>query len=253
MYHRVGEANSSWERKYCVHPSQFLSHMLMLKKAGWHAIELDDFFAWLKGLLVLESRSFLLTFDDGYSGVHQYAAPILSELGWPATVFLVSKLIGQRDNWCHGENPSGNTYPLMDWNSIRDLKKKGFTFQSHTRTHPDLSTLSDGELEAELSGARVDLSNSLDSEVEYLAYPYGRYDERVLKATVSAGYKAAFSVQPGFNRQFTDLFRIRRLDVFGTDSATSLKIKMALGTNDGSFGKLLRYGLDRILDRVRNP
>ena len=48
----------------------------------------------------LPDGSFLLTFDDGFLGVYEYAVPVLRDLGWPATVFLVSQRIGGRDDWC---------------------------------------------------------------------------------------------------------------------------------------------------------
>lgn len=86
--------------------------------------------------------------------------------------------------------------------------------------------------------------------VPYLAYPYGRHDERVIEATRAAGYRAAFSVQPGFNRPELDLYRIRRIDVFGTDSAARLLRKVKLGSNDGSLAMEVRYFAKRLGARV---
>lgn len=250
MYHRVGEAHNNWERKYCVSAARFADHMHMLAHAGWHAVSIDDFFAWLEGRSELPDQSFLLTFDDGFLGVHEHAAPVLQAFGWPATVFLVSQLIGQRDAWCESHNPSGVTYPLMDASHIRELREQGFSFHSHTRNHADLPTLDDPALTDQLAGARADLHALLGEDIPYLAYPYGHYDDRVLKASQAAGYRAAFSVQPGFNRRDIDRFRLRRLDVFGTDSAQALKRKITLGSNDGSLGNSIRYGLNRVLARL---
>jgi peptidoglycan/xylan/chitin deacetylase (PgdA/CDA1 family) len=250
MYHRVGEAHNDWERKYCVSPRRFSDHMRTLAHAGWGAVSIDDFFAWLDGRIELPEQSFLLTFDDGFLGVHEHAAPVLKALGWPATVFLVSQLIGQRDTWCEAHNPSGVTYPLMDTTHIRALRGQGFSFHSHTRNHADLPTLGDGQLHDQLAGAREDLQALLGEEVPYLAYPYGHYDDRVRQAARAAGYRAAFSVQPGFNRRDIDRFRLRRLDVFGTDSAAALRRKITLGSNDGTLGHSLRYGANRVLVRM---
>jgi peptidoglycan/xylan/chitin deacetylase (PgdA/CDA1 family) len=250
MYHRVGEAHNDWERKYCVSAARFADHMRTLARAGWRAVPIDDFFNWLNGITQLPEQSFLLTFDDGFLGVHEHAAPILTALGWPATVFLVSRLIGQRDTWCEGHNPSAATYPLMEASHIREMLAQGFSFQSHTRNHPDLPALDDKELHDQLAGARDDLQALLGEAVDYLAYPYGHYDDRVLYATQAAGYRAAFSVQPGFNRREVDRFRLRRLDVFGTDSSSALKRKITLGSNDGSLRHSLQYGASRVLARL---
>ncbi len=250
MYHRVGEANNDWERKYCVSPQRFADHMRTLMHTGWRAVSIEDFFAWLDGHAELPEQSFLLTFDDGFLGVHEHAAPVLAALGWPATVFLVSQLIGKRDDWCEAHNPSGVTYPLLDASHIRELRGQGFSFHSHTRNHADLPTLDDRQLHDQLAGSRTDLQALLGEEVAYLAYPYGHYDDRVLQAAQVAGYRAAFSVQPGFNRRDIDRFRLRRLDVFGTDSAAALRRKITLGSNDGSLGHSFRYGASRVLARL---
>lgn len=250
MYHRVGNARNDWEYKYCVSTARFADHMHALNRSGWRAVTIDSFFAWLDGSLELPEQSFLLTFDDGFLDVYEHAAPVLVAMGWPATVFLVSQLIGQRDIWCEAHNPGGATYPLMDASIIRELHAQGFSFHSHSRNHADLPTLEDKQLYNELAGAREDLEALLGKVVDYLAYPYGHYDERVLHAAQMAGYRAAFSVQPGFNRREVDRFRLRRLDIFGTDSPAMLLRKISLGSNDGSLRQSVRYYGGRALARL---
>ena len=251
MYHRIGEARNAWEAKYCVSSQRFSAHMQSLARAGRHAVSLTDFFAWLDGKCALPEGAFLLTFDDGFLGLHEHALPILSTLGFPATVFLVSALTGRHDEWCRASNPSGATYPLLDRQHILEMAKHGFAFQSHTRHHADLPTLNDGSLADELAGSKAELEDLLSASVDYLAYPFGRYDERVLVATRAAGYRAAFSVQPGFNRPDIDRFRIRRLDVFGTDTPAMLTRKLHFGSNDGSLRQTMRYYGARLASRLR--
>jgi len=250
MYHRIGTAHNAWERKYCVSPQRFAEHMQALANAGWSAVSIHDFFGWLDGKRELPEQSFLLTFDDGFLGIFTDAAPTLEKLKWPATVFLVTALTGQRDVWCAEHNPSGATYPLLDASHIHELRGRNFSFQSHTRDHADLPTLGDVELREQLSGAREDLAALLGEAPPYLAYPYGRHDERVLQAARAAGYLAAFSVQPGFNRRDIDRFRLRRLDVFGTDSSAALRRKIELGSNDGSLRNHVRYKYERLRARL---
>lgn len=241
MYHRLGESHNDWEKKYCVSPERFREHMQLLAKQGYHAVGINDFMDWMKGQRVLPEGSFLLTFDDGFLGIHDHAAAVLEPLKWPATVFLVSGLTGLCDEWCRDHNPSGATYPLLDQGHIESLRQRGFSFHSHTRSHPDLTSLSAPHLADELSGSRDDLTELLGEPVDYLAYPYGRYNAEVVGAAESAGYTAAFSVQPGFNRPDTDRFRIRRIDVFGTDTAAMLGRKIRFGSNDGTWKMSVLY------------
>jgi peptidoglycan/xylan/chitin deacetylase (PgdA/CDA1 family) len=250
MYHRVGEARNDWERRYCVSPERFADQMSYLAKKGMSACSIEDFFAWLDGKKPLREGSFLLTFDDGFLGVYEFAAPVLKHMGWTATVFLVSTLLDGQDEWSRNHNPDGNTYPLMGAKHIAALAEEGFSFQSHTRSHADLLTLSDDDLTIELEGSLQDLQALLETPVAYLAYPYGRHDERVVKATQAAGYRAAFSVQPGFNRQQVDRYRIRRLDIFGTDTPAMLARKMFFGSNEGGWLPSVRYYGERALARL---
>jgi len=251
MYHRVGDARNDWERRYCISRGRFASHMQALQRGGMRPCSIEDFVAWLKGAGTLREGSFVLTFDDGFLGVYEHAFPLLSQMGWPATVFLVSGLIGGTDEWTGRENPSGETYPLLGRREIEEMARGGFSFHSHTRSHPDLRQLSRPAMIEELAGARRDLEDLLGRSVPYLAYPYGWYDENVVEAVKASGYTAAFSVQPGFNRRDVDPYRIRRLDAYGTDTASALLRKVNLGSNDGSLWHSVRYYGNRVAARLR--
>lgn len=250
MYHRVGTVANDWERRYCVTPEQFAAHMSALVRRGMRACTIHDFIEWRNGRLRLSPGAFVLTFDDGFKGVYEHAFPCLVSMAWPATVFLVSGQIGKTDHWTRSENPSNGAHPLLGVGEIREMARNGIAFHSHSRSHADLTTLAPGQLRDELEGARRDLEVLLGEPVPYLAYPYGRYNDAVLEATRNAGYEAAFSVQPGFNRRDVDSFRIRRLDIFGTDTTSMLLRKVKFGSNDGSMRRTIRYYRDRLAARL---
>lgn len=250
MYHRVGTANNAWERKYCVSPERFATQLRVLARRGMSAVGIHDFVAWLEGERELPQGSFLITFDDGFRGVRDHALPVLERYQWPATVFLVSDLIGKQDEWTRPSNPDGAIYPLLDAEEILDMAKRGISFHSHTRTHPSLPTLDDVQLSEELVASRAALRSLIGRDVEFLAYPFGHSDDRVEAATHAAGYRAAFSTQPGFNRRNVNRFRIRRIDVFGTDTPTTLLRKVKFGSNDGSLSHAARYYLSRLKSRL---
>jgi peptidoglycan/xylan/chitin deacetylase (PgdA/CDA1 family) len=246
MYHRVGMANNPWEARYAISPANFAAHMETLARKGYRAVAADALVDWLEGGPPLPAGAFVLTFDDGFRGVREHALPVLERMGWPFTVFLVSGLIGGEDVWTRAFNPDGTTYPLLDEAEIRDMLERGVSFHSHTRSHADLPTLGDVQLADQLASPRDALAKLVGHDVPYIAYPFGHVDERVEAATRAAGYRAAFSTQPGFNRRDVNPFRIRRLDVFGTDTPAMLLRKIKLGTNDGSLAHAARYYLSRL-------
>ncbi|QSA98002.1 polysaccharide deacetylase family protein [Methylococcus sp. EFPC2] len=251
MYHRVDDAKSDGESRYAVEPERFAAHMHALAQAGYRAIRIDDLTGWLEGRLPgLPEKSFVLTFDDGFLGVHDHAWPILRELNWPFTVFLVSDLIGKTDEWTRKENPGRMGHPLMSVDHIGAMQANGVSFHSHTRHHASLTSLDDETLADELAGSRKILGEVLGIPAHFLAYPYGHVDERVEKAVRAAGYQAAFSTQPGFNRADVNPFRIRRLDVYGTDTAAALVRKIKLGSNEGGLSPILRYYWNRALAKL---
>lgn len=248
MYHRVGKPLDQTDCRYCVPAQQFVRQMEALRTRGYRAVSLSAFMGWLAGGDALPQGSFLLTFDDGFRGVYEHAYPWLREARWPFTIFIVTGLIGKRDLW--NRPSSGGTGDLLCQEEIREMQRQGVEFQSHTRTHAHLPQLSDDRLAAELTGSKADLESLLASPVHYLAYPFGETDARVINAVRAAGYAAAFSSEPGFNRHNVDRYRIRRLDVYGTDSPRSLRRKAELGTNDGALLGELRYKAKRLWHRL---
>jgi peptidoglycan/xylan/chitin deacetylase (PgdA/CDA1 family) len=249
MYHRVGPAHNAWEARYAITPETFAQHMQALRRARHHAVTVDALVDWLEGGPSLPPGAIVVTFDDGFRGVHDHALPVMESLGWPFTVFLVADLIGRDDAWTRHENPAGVTYPLLDADEIADMQRRGVAFHSHTLNHPSLPTLDDAALAEQLGGSRVRLSQLLGREVRYLAYPFGHVDDRVEAATRAAGYRAAFSTRSGFNRRDVERFRIRRLDVYGTDTVAMLLRKVRFGSNDGSLTQAATYYVSRVTSR----
>jgi len=250
MYHRVGSARNAWEARYAIAPARFEAHMLALARHGMQSVPVDALSNWFENGTSLSAGAFVLTFDDGFRSVLEHALPVLERLRWPFTVFLVSNLVGKEDVWTHAANPDGATYPLLGADEILDMQRRGVAFHSHTCSHASLPSLDDERLEQELVESRAALERLLGRKVDYLAYPFGHADERVVAAARRAGYRAAFSTQPGFNRRDVDRFRIRRIDVYGTDTPAMLMRKVRLGTNDGGLSNLARYYLRQAKARL---
>lgn len=250
MYHRVGDVRDAGEARHAISAANFAAHMHALARAGYRAVGIDALVEWILRGSPLPAGAVLITFDDGFRGVRDHALPVLERLNWPFAVFLVSDLIGAEAEWMRRSDRRSAPYPLLNIDEIRDMQNRGCSFHSHTRSHANLPTLDDRELDSELRGSRTRLQELLDDEVRYLAYPFGRADERVEAATRAAGYTAAFTTESGFNRQGVNRFRIRRLDVYGSDTAAMLMRKIHLGSNDGSLGEMVAYYLRRVASRL---
>lgn len=246
MYHRVGIPDHA-EDIYCIRPEDFSAQMAALHRANWRAVSVEDFDRWRQGEITLPENSFVLTFDDGFTGVHDFAAPVLQNLDWPATLFLVAGKLGGCSDWEVTLRTAMPAHPLMDASQLRALAAQGFSLHSHSLLHHDLTQLDPEHVERDLDTSRSRIGEITGQPPAYLAYPYGRHNEAVCDAAQRAGFKLAFSVKSGFNRPTEHPYQIRRLDVFGTDTPAMLLRKIRLGVNDGSLGYLMRYYLSRIL------
>lgn len=250
MYHRVERTVSPAETAYAVSLKLFAAQMEWLARHAWQPCTIRAFEAWSGGRATLPARSVLITFDDGFAGLHEHVLPLLAARGWPATVFLVSGLIGQHDTWMAREQHVADRHPLLGRGQIVEMARAGFEFHSHTSQHPDLTTLDDAALREQLAGSRLALQDLLGTAVDYLAYPFGRNDERVRAEAAAAGYRLAFSVDPGFNRPGQERLAMRRLDITGRDTPACFGRKVTLGSNDGSLGQQWRYLAGRVRARL---
>src|SRR4026208_1241874 len=92
-----------------------------------------------------------ITFDDGFLNFTSSAMPLLSHLGFPATVFVVSDAVGGTNAWGGREVAVIPTLPLMTWPDIGRARDAGFEIGAHTRTHPRLTSLTPPQVEDEMS------------------------------------------------------------------------------------------------------
>lgn len=250
MYHRVEPVVAGADRAYAVSRDRFAAHLHWLAVNGWQPCTLRAFDAWFSGREHLPERSVLITFDDGFAGLHEHVMPLLAERGWPATVFLVSGLIGLDDRWIAREHGVAARHALLDRGQIAEMAALGFEFHSHSADHLDLTTLDDAALRQQVAGSRAALQEMLGTAVDFFAYPFGRHDERVRSAVQAAGYGLAFSVDPGFNRPGQNRHAVRRLDITGHDTVERFGRKVTLGGNDGSRTAQWRYLAARIGARL---
>jgi peptidoglycan/xylan/chitin deacetylase (PgdA/CDA1 family) len=126
-----------------------------------------------------ETDAVALTFDDGFLNFTSSALPVLSHQGFPATVFVVSDAVGSNNDWGGRPSPGIPTLPLMSWSDLRRLRDSGFEVGAHTRTHPDLTTLSPTQLQDEMAGCAARIAAELGQKPGAFAYPYGAVNDGV--------------------------------------------------------------------------
>jgi peptidoglycan/xylan/chitin deacetylase (PgdA/CDA1 family) len=128
-----------------------------------------------------EKDAVALTFDDGFLNFTSMAMPELSRRGLAATVFVVSDAVGGSNEWGGRPSPGIPKLPLMGWEDLGRARDAGFEIGAHTRTHPWLTSLEQGQLEDEVTGCVDRISTEIGKRPRHFAYPYGDVNERVAR------------------------------------------------------------------------
>jgi peptidoglycan/xylan/chitin deacetylase (PgdA/CDA1 family) len=102
-YHRVVDRvidNGPVSPSLCVSTDTFRRQMRQVQR-DFQVLSLEEAMAAITGTLPLERDACAITFDDGYRDVYTRAAPILAELGMPATVFVPTGYVGTGRHLTH--------------------------------------------------------------------------------------------------------------------------------------------------------
>jgi peptidoglycan/xylan/chitin deacetylase (PgdA/CDA1 family) len=119
----------------------------------------------------------------------------------------------------------------MTSEQIRYWATQGIEFGAHSRTHADLTTLSQSELSEEVVGSGKDLESILGSRVVSFAYPYGFHNQAVDDCVRSA-FDLAFLAHEnaeGLNHLLTDAYLLRRTRVETNESSVELECRARWG------------------------
>ncbi len=123
-------------------------------------------------------KALVLSYDDGSEHDRQLVE-LLNRFGIRGSFHLNSGRLGDPHHISRDE--------------VR-LLYRGHEVSCHTVNHPDLTRLSNQEIRREIHEDRIALEQLADSPVRGLAYPFGRYDARVIGMLPELGIEYARTV-----------------------------------------------------------
>ncbi|MGN9757198.1 polysaccharide deacetylase family protein [Streptomyces sp. SD31] len=207
MYHAVSTSPNDATRDLSVTPEAFAEQMALIGDLGLTPVRTADLAARWRSGRPLPERPVLITFDDGYEGVHRHALPVLAKHGFPATLFVST-------GWLKGPHDTGGGLDTMlDWAQVRELAEEDVEIGGHSHTHPQLDQLPDGRLRSELILCKEIISDELGTAPASFAYPYGYSSRRVREAVRETGYAQALAVNNGLARRRQGPYALTRLTV----------------------------------------
>lgn len=221
VYHRV---RPDADDPRSVTPARFKEHLLTLRDGGWQVVSLSTVLAHLDGTATLPPKAVLLTFDDGYADLYDWAAPILADLQMPACIFMLARYVGKCERtYSEANYPPA---PFLTAAQLRDLRDAGIDIGSHGLSHVPLAFLSPKEAWQEVTLSKQLLSDLLGAEVRAFSYPWGRvgdFGSEHVEMVEQAGYAAAFTMLHGVNAPPMQRFLLRRCHVYPFDEPMTLR------------------------------
>jgi peptidoglycan/xylan/chitin deacetylase (PgdA/CDA1 family) len=207
MYHAVAAEPNDATRALSVTPEAFAEQMALVAERGLTPLTTADLAARWRSGRPLPARPVLITFDDGYEGVHRHALPALAKHGFPATLFVST-------GWLRGAyDTGGGLDTMLDWQQVRELAEGGVEIGGHSHTHPQLDQLDDATLRAELTRCRDIVADELGALPVSFAYPYGYSSRRVRTAVRENGFAQALAVGNSLARRAQGPYALRRVTV----------------------------------------
>lgn len=202
MYHRVNDLPKFIDPE--IKTKHFRKQIELLKARDYYFVSLEEVIKWTKNEIQLPKKSIALTFDDGYQDNYLNVLPIIKQYDVKVTIFLIADFIGKKRFYSENRrfpqkifeedfNPkTDRIVQYLSVDQIKDMHHTGLVdFGSHTSTHPDLRSLYVDFLEDEIAGSKRILEDQLNFPIKTFSYPYGRFNETIMKIVKKAGYIGA--------------------------------------------------------------
>jgi peptidoglycan/xylan/chitin deacetylase (PgdA/CDA1 family) len=123
----------------------------------------------------------------------------------------------------------------MSWEEARDLHRRGFTIGAHGVTHAILTRETKNRAFAEIQQSMETVSHELGVQCETFAFPNGNYSKALAMHAVECGATSVMTTDPAWASDTTPLWRLPRIQLFGSFSQSKIETKIALAGIGGAL------------------
>ncbi len=198
LYHHIRETKIYG--RYDISPDVFAAQMHLLKDWGYTSITISQLADTIRRGGQLPEKPVVITFDDGDLDVYQNAYPVMKELGFVGTFYIVANRIGSED--------------FVDVPEITAMASNGWEIGSHSYSHLDL-VKNYGSIEFEAAGSRQRLMDKLKVPINSFAYPFGAFEDNVGRKVSGYGYTNAVGLGTSYIHNLYTLFYLSRMEIQG--------------------------------------
>ena len=211
MYHAVHvmDPSEASNANLIIDPDLFEAQIKALSKAGYYFLTPEEAYKALTENALPAKKVVWLTFDDGNEDFYTIAYPILKKYKAKATNNIITGFVKKGN--------AGN----LTVKQMKEMMAHGMSFQSHTVNHPDLSTTDKATQKVELTDSIDFLENKLNTKVNTIAYPSGRYNQTTLDLAKKT-YKLGLTTNEGLASAKDGLLSLNRVRILPTTTAKGL-------------------------------
>jgi peptidoglycan/xylan/chitin deacetylase (PgdA/CDA1 family) len=174
------------------------------------------------------ARYAAVTFDDGFEDAVENAVPELVARKIPALFFITTDVLGKLAAWWPGSAPERNRR-IATSEQLQQLPVEWIGIGAHTLTHPRLSALDETDARHEILESRRGLEALLGRTIGTFSFPYGDFNDRLVRWCREAGYERVFTTQPKNAFQQSDEFVVGRVAAEPTDWKLEFRLKLMGG------------------------
>lgn len=229
MYHSISHPSEKQRHPYfetATSPTVFAEHIKFLKESGYRTITLAEAIQYIESGTPDSVAKVVITCDDGFKDFYTEAFPVLDRHQATATVFLPTSYIAE-------ERRQFKSWECMRWSEVRELRKAGIDFGSHTLTHQHLKCLKRSEIDTELRCSKERIENELGCSVESFSYPFAfpetdsAFKVMLKDLLKTLGYKNGVTTVVGTLGVGDDLYFMPRLPINSWDDLPLFRAKLA--------------------------
>ncbi len=112
------------------------------------------------------------TFDDGLRDQYTLAAPMLKEVGFKATFFVIPGKTAETTEEAKQKAAETRAWGSISWPELKELAAVGHEIASHTWTHPNLAKLPAEQVDEQFSKAYDAIKTRIGKPPLTLAFPF---------------------------------------------------------------------------------
>jgi len=234
MYHSVSDDREYGTLPYyrlCTDPRRFAEQLQWISDFGYRGVSLEEALNQLSGDGACSGAApVAITFDDGYRDFLTAAWPALARHNFTATVYVSTGFIASPRRSLHGRE-------CLTWEEIRELRRAGIRFGSHTVSHTRPHQLHWPAIREELIVSKDKIEQQLQEQSMGFAYPFAfpqadrAFVARFTHELREAGYKHCATTKIGRISPGDSLYSFPRLPINGMDDHLLFGAKLT-GTYD---------------------